>query len=184
MEGENQYIRYMNPQQQLLRIRAILIFFAIALFFSGATAIPLRIELNILNSLIGIGSPLDQFIPSLSHWISVVFEAINDLYDQYPFLIYGYDWLAFGHFVIALSFIGAIKDPIRNRWVVEFSIIACILLVPYALIMGQLRGIPIGWRVIDSLFGIVGIIPLVLVRKMILAVESDSLPEELNHTGT
>ncbi len=168
----------MNTKQQLLRIRSILIFFAIALFFSGATAIPLRFELNILNSLIGIGSPLDQFIPSLSHWISVVFEAINDLYDHYPFLIYGYDWLAFGHFVIALSFIGAIKDPIRNLWVVEFSIIACILLVPYALTMGQLRGIPIGWRVIDSLFGIVGIIPLVLVRKMILAVESSSLTEE------
>jgi hypothetical protein len=168
----------MNTKQQLLRIRAILIFFAIALFISGATAIPLRFELNILNSLMGIGSPIDQFIPSLSHWISIVFKAINDLYDHYPFLAYGYDWLAFGHFVIAISFIGAIRDPIRNRWVVEFGIIACILLVPYALIMGQLRGIPIGWRVIDSLFGIVGIIPLVLVRKMILAVESPSLTEE------
>jgi hypothetical protein len=44
--------------------------------------------------------------------------------------------------------------------------------------MGQLRGIPIGWRVIDSLFGIVGIIPLVLARKMIVAVELSSLTEE------
>ncbi len=178
MEGENQYIGYMNTKQQLLRIRAIIIFFATALFIGGATAIPLRIELNILNSLIGIGSPMDQFVPSLSHWISIVFKAINDLYDNYPFLIYGYDWLAFGHFVIAISFIGAIKDPNRNRWVGEFGIIACILLVPYALIMGQLRGIPIGWRVIDSLFGIVGIIPLVLARKMIVAVELSSLTEE------
>jgi len=172
LEGENHYTGYMNTDQLLIRIRIILILFAVALFISGATAIPLRFEMNILNAFLGLGSSLDQVIPSLSRWISTVFQALEDLYAQYPFLAYGYDWLAFGHFVIAIFFIGAIKDPVRNRWVVEFGIIACILLVPYALIMGEVRGIPMGWRLIDSLFGIIGIIPLFFARKLILSLES------------
>jgi hypothetical protein len=169
----------MDNQEQLPRIRLILLFFAVALFVSGATAIPLRFELNLLHTWFGSESVVGQLIPSLSGWITTVYQALDDIAIRYPFLNYGYDWLAFGHFVIAISFIGAIRDPVRNRWVVEYAMIACILLVPYALIMGEVRGIPIGWRVIDSLFGIVGIIPLYLVRKMILSAEVAKQQERL-----
>ena len=133
----------------------------------------MRFELNILNSIAGGGTVVEEIAPLLSSWISLVHHAIEDLYQDYAFLGYGYDWLAFGHFVIAIAFIGAVKDPIRNRWVIEFGMIACVLIIPYALILGHFRSIPMLWRIIDMLFGILGIIPLYFARKMTLELESE-----------
>ena len=163
----------MNTHRRLFWIKAILIFFVFALGISGFTAIPLRFELNILNSVAGEGTIVEDVIPMLATWISLVHNAIDDLYQDYAFLAYGYDWLAFGHFVIAIAFLGAVKDPIRNRWVIEFGMIACVLILPYAFILGEIRGIPMLWRVIDMLFGIFGIIPLYFARKMTLELETE-----------
>jgi hypothetical protein len=48
--------------------------------------------------------------------------------------------------------------------------IACVLVVPYALIFGAIREIPMFWRIIDCSFGVFGFLPLwycrVLARKM------------------
>lgn len=163
----------MNTKKRLFRIRSILVFFVLALGISGLTAIPLRFELNLLNSIAGEGTNIEQIAPALSGWISLVHHAIEDLYQDYAFLGYGYDWLAFGHFVIAIAFMGAVRDPIRNIWVIEFGMIACVLIIPYALILGHFRGIPMLWRGIDMLFGILGITPLYFARKMTLELESD-----------
>ena len=163
----------MDTHCRLTRIKAILVFFVFALGISGFTAIPLRFELNILNSIAGEGTSVANVVPWLATWISLVHNALEKLYQDYAFLAYGYDWLAFGHFVIAIAFLGAIKDPIRNRWVIEFGMIACVLILPYAFIFGQIRGIPILWRVIDMLFGILGIGPLYFARKMTLELEAD-----------
>jgi len=84
---------------------------------------------------------------------------------EHPFLFYATDWLAFGHFVIAIVFIGALRDPVRNRWLFDFGLIACVLVIPYALVFGGLRGIPIWWRLIDCSFGVFGFIPLWFCRK-------------------
>ena len=35
--------------------------------------------------------------------VGKVRDALNDTYSRYPFIAYGTDWLAFGHFVIALA---------------------------------------------------------------------------------
>jgi hypothetical protein len=75
--------------------------------------------------------------------------------------------------VIAIAFIGPLKDPVKNLWVIEFGMIACVLVVPYALVFGQVRGIPILWRGIDTLFGIIGIIPLWITRKYILRLRDE-----------
>ena len=163
----------MDTHRRLTRIKAILVFFVFALGISGLTAIPLRFELNILNSIAGEGTSVANVVPWLATWISLVHTALEKLYQDYAFLAYGYDWLAFGHFVIAIAFLGAVKDPVRNRWVIEFGMIACVLILPYAFIFGQIRGIPILWRVIDMLFGILGIVPLYIARKMTLELESD-----------
>ena len=163
----------MNTQRRLFWIKAILIFFVFALGISGLTAIPLRFELNILNSIAGEGTIVENIVPMLATWISLVHNALDDLYQDYAFLAYGYDWLAFAHFVIAIAFLGAVKDPVRNRWVIEFGMIACVLILPYALILGEIRGIPMLWRVIDMLFGIFGIIPLYFARKITLELEAD-----------
>jgi len=163
----------MDTHRRLFWIRTILIFFVLALGVSGFTAIPLRFELNVLNSIAGYGTIVGDIVPSLSAWISLVHNALENLYQDYAFLAYGYDWLAFGHFVIAIAFLGAVNNPVRNRWVIEFGMIACILIIPYAFIFGQIRGIPLLWRVIDMLFGVFGIIPLYVARRMTLEMESD-----------
>jgi hypothetical protein len=161
----------MDTNRLYLWTRSILVFFTVALFASGLTAIPLRFELGILNSLVGNSDFLIRNFPALVHWISRVYNALNFLYDNYLFLVYGYDLLAFGHFVIAIAFLGAIKDPVKNRWVIEFGMIACVLLIPYAFIFGHYRDIPILWRLIDFSFGIVGIIPLFIARKFSIKLE-------------
>jgi len=163
----------MDTHRRLFWIRTILVFFVLALGVSGFTAIPLRFELKILNSIAGNGTIVEDIIPLLAVWISLVHNALENLYQDYAFLAYGYDWLAFGHFVIAIAFLGAVKDPVRNRWVIEFGMIACVLIIPYAFFFGQIRGIPILWRVIDMLFGIFGIIPLYIARRMTLEMETN-----------
>jgi hypothetical protein len=163
----------MNNSTSLRQIRVILILFVIALLISGATAIPLRYELKMLNSLIGKDTSMAHIWPSMGVWVSRVYNALEEMDTKYAFLAYGYDWLAFGHFAIAILLWGAVRDPLRNRWAVEAGMIACVLVVPYAIVFGQIRGIPIFWRVIDTLFGLIGIIPLWYVRHNLMRIEEN-----------
>ena len=165
---------YMKKFTSLRTIRIIISFYAVVLIVSGLTAIPLRLELSVMNSFLGEGTFIDSSFPSFSAWISLINSAIEYISEEYPFLAYGYDWMAFGHFVIAIAFIGAVVDPVNRIWVVEFGIIACILVIPYGFIMGYFRGIPIFWSFIDSLFGIFGVIPLLVARTMILRIDNNS----------
>lgn len=103
----------------------------------------------------------------LHRWLAEVREGIVTTNAKYPFIAYGTDWLAFGHFVIAIAFIGPLRDPVKNVWVIEFGMFACVLVVPFALVMGGIRAIPLGWRLIDCSFGVFGIIPLWFCRKYI-----------------
>jgi hypothetical protein len=144
----------MNHEQTLRRrIRLLTCLFIIGLFLSGVTAIPLQSEVGWLAKHFN------------SEWLSRVHAALDQTQLHYPFLFYGTDWLAFGHFMMAVAFIGVLRDPVRNRWLFDFGLIACVLVIPYALIFGGLRGIPLWWRLIDCSFGIFGTIPLWLCRK-------------------
>ncbi|MFN3405994.1 MAG: hypothetical protein ACK40G_18005 [Cytophagaceae bacterium] len=141
------------------RIRLLLVFFIVALALSGITAFPLEIELNLLQHY------ADQILDennSLRMWIVKVHEGVHNTNLKYPFIAYGTDWLAFAHIVIAIAFIGPIIDPVKNIWVIQFGIIACLLILPLALIAGEIRDIPFYWRLIDCSFGIIGIFPLML----------------------
>ncbi|MCA1596766.1 MAG: hypothetical protein LC772_10145 [Chloroflexi bacterium] len=137
-----------RDQELRRRIRALLLAFITGLVVSGATALALQTETAWLAS----------FLPG--HWTAIVHRGLTETYARYPFVAYGTDWLAFGHFVIAVAFIGPLRDPVRNVWVITFGIIACLLVPPYALLMGAVRDIPLGWRLIDCSFGIVGVLPL------------------------
>lgn len=158
----------LNLKTEIGRVRALLIFFMLALALSGITAIPLQWELSILDHLFGSASTLGQWLPTLGYWISLVYDGLRDVYTRHPFLAYGTDWLAFAHVVIAIAFIGPLRNPVKNIWVVEFGMIACLLILPWVLIFGPLRGIPLFWRLIDMSFGVFGIIPLWLIRREIL----------------
>lgn len=151
------------------RIRILLLFFTAALLLSGFTAIPLGWELPLVSRVVtSPSSLLFERWPDLVAWIARVNSGIHDTYQRYPFMAYGTDWLAFGHFVVAIAFLGPLKDPVKNIWVIEFGMIACVLVVPMALIFGPIRGIPFFWQLIDSSFGVLGIIPLLFCRRFIL----------------
>ncbi len=147
------------------RIRVLLVLFIIGLVFSGVTAIPLAGEVALLNKAVGEGSATQSWWPALAAWVSRIYRGVLEASEEHPFLLYGTDWLAFGHIVIAISFLGPLRDPVRNIWVIEFGMIACVLVIPWAMIFGPIRGIPFFWRLIDCSFGVAGIIPLLLAWR-------------------
>ena len=104
-------------------------------------------------------------VPAWAEWLYRVQTGLHETNVKFPFMGYGGDWLAFGHFVIAIVFIGAWRDPVRNIWLFEFGLIACALVIPYAIIFGAVRGIPVWWRLIDCSFGVFGAIPLWFCRR-------------------
>ncbi|MBA3972556.1 MAG: hypothetical protein H0X46_10550, partial [Bacteroidetes bacterium] len=93
---------------------------------------------------------------------------------QYIQLAYGTDWLAFSHIVIAMAFIGPLIDPVKNIWVIQFGIIACVMVFPLALIAGPIRHIPFYWQLIDCSFGLFGAIPLIICYRHIKALEKQN----------
>ena len=147
--------------QLLKRIRLTIVFFMIALALSGITAFPLETELHWLLQF------SNHMPAALAAFITKVYEALQYTNQHYPMLAYGYDWLAFAHLVIALFFIGPLKDSVKNIWVIEWGMLACVAIIPLAFIAGPVRGIPFYWKCIDCSFGVIGIIPLYFVRKWI-----------------
>jgi hypothetical protein len=177
MKNKKGWWQMKNFSSLLTRIRALLIFFMIGLVLSGLSAIPLRWELEIIKPLFGTSSGFNNFFPAFSIWMDRIYEGVQNGYGPYPFLAYGTDWLAFGHVAIAIAFIGPLRDPIKNIWVVEFGMIVCILIIPWTLLFGSLRGIPFFWMLIDMSFGILGIIPLWFVHKDILRLPKDEIKQ-------
>lgn len=149
-------------------IKRLLLFFMISLFISGATAIPVDAEhAFLLNTFPG---------NSIWHsWLQRVLDAFVEVKATYPFLIYGYDWLAFAHFVLAILFIGPYRDPVRNIWVIQFGLLACVIILPFAFIAGGLRGTPFGWQLIDCSFGVIGFAVLWPCYKAIQRIEKERL---------
>ena len=157
----------MHSENETLRsIRRWVIFFILALVLSGITAFALETELHWLDHLLS-GSD-----SSLYFWIHKVYGAIKDTNQKYPLLAYGYDWLAFAHLVIAIAFYGVWKDPLKNKWIIQFGRIACCLIIPLAFIAGNFRGIPFYWQLIDCSFGVFGLIPLTIVYHKIETLEN------------
>jgi hypothetical protein len=153
-------------RQLLRRIRIVLALFIVGLVLSGLTAVPLVTELDFVARMLGL--PHDaapENYAGLHHWIAQVCVALHDTDARYPFLFYGFDWLAFAHIMIAIAFIGPWIDPVRNRWVLTFGLIAAVLVIPMALCVGPLRGIPFYWCLIDCSFGVGAVIPLSLCRR-------------------
>jgi hypothetical protein len=148
------------------RIRALLLIFIVGLVISGLTAFPLESELRWLTGLLGVESTA-----GVAGWLVTVRDALVATNGRYPFLAYGTDWLAFAHLVIAVAFIGPLRDPVRNVWVVTFGIIACAAVVPLALVAGAIRGIPLYWRLIDCMFGVGGAALLWPCRRAIRELE-------------
>ncbi|SDE19432.1 hypothetical protein SAMN05216464_104294 [Mucilaginibacter pineti] len=155
-----------NEQKIRRRVKNWIIVFIVGLVLSGITAFPIETELAFLSAHAHI------FPDFMAAWISTIYHAVKTTNQNYPYLSYGTDWLAFGHLVIATVFIGPLRDPVKNIWIIEFGMIACVMVFPLAFIAGPIRGIPVYWRLIDCCFGIFGIIPLYLCYRDIKKLTS------------
>lgn len=156
----------LTKKQLQTKIKFWIAFFIVFLVLSGITAFPIESQLTMLMEHI-------SFVPAATRpWLLQVHEAVQTTNANYPFLSYGTDWLAFAHIVIAIAFIGPYKDPVRNIWVLQFGIIACLMVLPLAIIAGYVREIPVYWRIIDCFFGILGSIPLYLCYRLIKQLET------------
>jgi hypothetical protein len=148
------------------RIRAWTIFFMCGLFISGVTALPIRTEVALGAMLLGKDFAAGGAMPSqVAAWLRTVRDAVETTARDAPLMFYGTDWLAFGHLVVGLAFVGALRDPVRNRWLYQFGMLACALVPIWALVFGHIRGIPVWWRMIDAAFGVVGFIPMWLCNR-------------------
>lgn len=166
------------------RIRICLAIVIAGLVISGVTAFPLQSELHWIVSELQKRVLLDAIQSiHLLPWLERAEAALGATNDRYPFLAYGTDWLAFAHLVIAVAFIGPYVDPVRNKWIITFGLIACAGVIPLALIAGQVRGIPIGWRLIDCSFGIFGSIPLWICLKSIHSIEQSQRETQAAKSG-
>ena len=158
-----------NVSKQSLKksIKRLILLFIFGLVISGLTAFPVETLLSILTNWVdqsGINNPL-------TGWVGKVYEGVRLTNANYPFLAYGTDWLAFAHLVIAIAFLGPLKDPVKNIWIIDWQIICCVAVLPLALIAGPIRQIPIFHIVIDCSFGILGIIPLLICKRWIKQLE-------------
>lgn len=147
------------------RIRNWTLFFIGSLWFSGLTAVPLEWGTQWL-------SDFTMGWPGQWHtWAESAAIAIADVGSKYPFLFYGTDWLAFAHIVIGLAFFGVLRDPVRNKWIIEWGLWCCALVLLLAFAWAPVRGIPFFWRCVDASFGVIGAIPLWLVLRDIRSLE-------------
>ncbi|MBL7778155.1 MAG: hypothetical protein JNK66_07700 [Chitinophagales bacterium] len=163
----------MNTSKTNQKIRWTILFYMTALIVSGVTAIPVKLEMEWLLRHM----PLPQVAINIFEEVLI---AVTETDGKYPFLLYGYDWLAFAHIVIAIAFWGVYKDPVRNKWLVDFGLIACVLIIPFAIVAGEMRSIPFWWRLVDCSFGVFGALPLLYIRALIRRIEVVSGEEKLN----
>lgn len=145
----------------LQKIRALILFIVVAIILSGVTAFPVETE---LAWLLRHPSIIPDFAES---WLQEVYKAISETNQKYPMLSYGFDWLAFAHLVIAMAFIGPYRDPIKNEWVIDWAMLACVAVFPLAFIAGPIREIPLFHIIIDCAFGFFGLIPLYICKRWI-----------------
>lgn len=160
----------MKQHHLIGKTRLLTVVFIVGLLVSGITAIPLVSEVDWMTRAFGAAQQTDS---QLMVWLVKVNEALRTTEARYPFLFYGTDWLAFGHIMIALVFVGAWRDPVRNAWLFDFGLLACFLVIPWAFAFGAVRGIPVFWRLIDCSFGVFGVVPLWFCRKWVRQMERE-----------
>lgn len=154
-----------SETRQLRQIRRLLLLFIVLLCLSGITAFPLRTEAAFLARY------SDVFPPMLRAWLLTVEQGIRQTPDL---VLYGTDWLAFSHLVIALFFIPVLIQPVQYKYNLLAGMIACAGILPLAFIYGPLRGIPFFHQLIDCSFGVFGFLPLFIIYRRIQKLQNQS----------
>lgn len=161
--------------ETIKQIRRLIIFFIISLALSGITAFPLQTEMEFLQQ------HSSSFPDFMCNWITEVNASVS---KTDSIVLYGTDWLAFAHIIIALFFVGVYINPVKNKYIVQVGMIACLAVFPLAFICGPIRNIPFFHQIIDCCFGIIGFIPLKIIHDKIQKLEkynSQKLSYELSN---
>jgi len=141
---------------------------AFGLFASGVTIWPAAWELKTAAEIFwGSGGPTG----TIHEFVLQAIEALDEVESKYPFLLYAHDWLAFAHIVLAILFAGAMRDPVRNIWIVQCGLIICALVPVLAGICIPLRGIPFQWFWIDFAFAPGAALPLWIALRDIRRID-------------
>jgi hypothetical protein len=156
-----------NNHLKNIRIRTAL--FMAGLFISGLTCFPLQLEMDMANTLFA------AWAITPPPFIQNVLLGITETLAKHTFPFYGFDWLGFAHILYAVLFYGVYKDPVKNIWVTQFGLIASVAIFPLAFIMGPLREIPFWWQLVDSSFGVIGLLVMVPVYRMTKTLEKDAI---------
>ncbi|MCI5144858.1 MAG: hypothetical protein D3923_04860 [Candidatus Electrothrix sp. AR3] len=117
---------------------------------------------------------------------SFILQAIGGLEAMeadYPFMLYAHDWLAFAHIVLAILFAGAIRDPMRNVWIVQCGLIMCALVPVLAGICVPIRGIPMIWFWIDFSFASGAALPFWIAFRDIRRAEAKLITKQSRTSG-
>lgn len=142
---------------------------AFGLFVAGVTVWPAVPELKMAVHLVW-----EDAAPSgtLHKFVLRAIAGLEAAQRDYPFMLYAHDWLAFAHIVLAILFAGAIRDPIRNVWIVQCGLIMCALVPVLAAICIPLRGIPYIWFFFDFAFAPAAALPLWIALSDIKKAEA------------
>jgi hypothetical protein len=147
------------------KIRRLVLFFITVIMLSGITAFPVHTELKFILS-----KNIVAHDGAIGQWLLNVYEGVDAAQRYFPFLFYGFDWLAFAHIIIGILFIGVYKNPVKNIWIIQWGMICCAGVFPLAFICGSIREIPWFHILIDCSFGFFGFFPLyrchTLIRKL------------------
>ncbi len=155
------------------RARLMLGIVAVGLLLSGVTVWPAVAELKAAEQIAwGDGDQRG----TLGSFVAEVLEGLEQTGKDYPFLLYAHDWLAFAHIVLAIMFAGAMRDPVRNKLIVQCGLVMCVGVPILAAVGIPLRGLPWQWFFIDAAFGVVAGALLGVAYNDIRAAEKCAAP--------
>ncbi|MEK7865461.1 MAG: hypothetical protein AAB434_02175 [Planctomycetota bacterium] len=141
---------------------------AFGLFLSGVTIWPAISELKGAVGLVwGDGGATG----AVHGFVLRAIAGLEEVNERYPFLLYAHDWLAFAHIALGILFAGAIRDPVRNKWIVQCGLIFCALVPVLAGVCIPLRGLPWQWFWIDASFAPAAALPLWIAYRDIRHLE-------------
>ena len=146
----------------------MLVIVVFGLLVSGITIWPAVPELKIaVNMIWGEAEPAGE----LHTFLLASIEGLELVENDYPFMLYAHDWLAFAHIALAILFAGAIVNPVKNIWIVQCGLIMCVLVPVLAGICIPIRGIPWIWLWVDFAFAPAAAIPLISALRDIVRHE-------------
>jgi hypothetical protein len=157
----------MNDLKRAKRMLGLIVF---GLVVSGVTIWPAVPELKMVVRIVwGNGESTGV----LHDFLLKAVKGLESVEANYPFMLYAHDWLAFAHIVLAILFAGAIRDPVRNVWIVQCGLIMCALVPVLAGICIPIRGLPLVWFWVDFSFAPAAALPLWIALRDIRRAEAE-----------